>query len=72
MSIAVPTIAPVSPGRPSPFATAIEAPPAPEPESQFYVLGTAGVLGPVTSSELAVIAETTFALTGSEVVVTPA
>jgi hypothetical protein len=70
--IATPTLQPVSPGRPSPFATAIEVPPAPEPESQFYVLGTAGVLGPVTSSELAVIAETTFALTGSEVVVTPA
>jgi hypothetical protein len=72
MAVALPTLAPVSPGRPSPFATAIEAPPAPEPESQFYVLAAGGVWGPVTSSELAAIAETTYALTGSEVVVTPA
>ena len=70
MTIAVPTLAPVSPGAPSPYATAVKAPPAPEPESLFYVLGHAGVLGPVTSSELADIAETTYALTGSTVTVT--
>lgn len=69
MSIAVPTIAPVSPGRPSPYESGYKAP-APPPEDLFYVLTHAGVLGPVTSSELADIAETTFALTGSTVTVT--
>ena len=71
MTIAVPTLAPVSPGRPSPDETGIEAP-APPPEDLFYVLTHAGVLGPITSSELADVAETTFALTGSTVTVTKA
>lgn len=71
MTVAVPTLAPVSPGRPSPFESGIEIP-APEPEQLFYVLLTSGVHGPVTSSELADIAETTFALTGSTVTVTKA
>ncbi len=69
MAVSVPTLAPVSPGRPSPYESGIEVP-APEPEQQFYVLLVSGVHGPVTSSELADIAETTYALTGSTVTVT--
>lgn len=69
MTIAVPTLAPVSPGRPSPYESGYEAP-APQPEQLYYVLLVSGVHGPVTSSELADIAESTFALTGSTVTVT--
>jgi hypothetical protein len=69
VTVALPTLTPVSPGAPSPYESGYEIP-APPPEDLFYVLTHAGVLGPVTSSELADIAETTFALTGSTVIVT--
>jgi hypothetical protein len=71
MPVSIPTLAPIAPSRPS----LIDSLPAPAPapvEDLFYVLTHGGVLGPVTSSELADIAETTFALTGSTVTVTKA
>jgi hypothetical protein len=68
--LAVPTLQAVRPDAPPPGAR--PAPPVPEPEQMFYVLTHAGVLGPVTSTELATIAETAYALTGAEVTVTPA
>lgn len=71
MPVSVPTLAPVSPGRPSPYESGIELP-GPAPEQLFYVLLVSGIHGPVTSSELAVVAEAAYALTGATVTVTPA
>jgi hypothetical protein len=72
MPVSIPTLAPIAPSRPSLVDSLPAAPSPAPPEDLFYVLTHGGVLGPVTSSELADIAETTFALTGSTVTVTKA
>jgi len=70
VSITLPTLGKVAPGQPLP----LDGAPAPvaAPEPTFYVLTGAAVLGPITSAELADVAEVTFALTGATVTVTKA
>lgn len=72
MPAVVPTMQRVSPTAPSPYERPVEVPAPAAPERSFYVLLAGGVWGPVSSSQLAEIAESTYALTAGEVVVTPA